>query len=1142
MRFTPEQQAVLKALQPSVFVSAGAGSGKTSLLVERYVRWALDEQIPMEQLPTLTFTRKAAAELKERIRAALVDRGRGDLAWSLESAPIGTIHSLCARLLRDHPVEAALDPEFGLLDEDASLLLRAATFEEVWSATVMDASPAEAAVLAAFRRDLTKHVVALYDRLRSRGHRHPRFSLLAPPDLDRARAALSYQLEDAHNRAVAVTTGTAGKNLQRLEECMAWLAGCEATLPALRRSKDFFPVMNCAAAVKPVYADVRQALSDFRPILAEHALLPLAAAVDRLLLAFHEAYERRKVELGLLDFADLELHAVSLLEAGVRPFPEQARLMVDEFQDTNALQCRLLDLLGQGGLLTVGDYYQSIYAFRGADPEIFLERRRIADASAGGGAVYPLAVTFRSRGPVVEGINQVFSHASLFGPEFARLKAHRTAEAPRESRERPRGELAPAVEVRFLESPAHRGDEPAIRSLEARGVAARVRSLVHDEGWAPRDIVVLLRSFTHVESFEEELEQAGVPAYVVGGRGYYAREEVTDLLALLRVLVNPGDDMALLTALRSPLAGASDDLLYLLRRHGKAHRAPHLWSVARGGTVADASAVDHVLLRLFADRVESLRRNLGRPGLPGLLEQCLETFDYDLVVLGSPGGKRRFANVRKLQLFAAAFEEVEGPNLRRFIDHIAGRTDLGAQEGSAAILAENEDVVRIMTIHKAKGLEFPVVVLPGLGKSGGQKGGSPFLVARDGRMGYALAGSFRKDHEEPFGLGPAAALAEEERRQDAEEEKRLVYVAVTRAEERIILSGVTSSSGSDDDPLTCIMQALEAAEGLDAVRAPLAVPSAEPTGEEESGRPSVPLSLSVPSAPEPPSFLAPMDGWAVSGQVSFSSLHLYAQCPRRYYLERVLRVELPDDPDGPADHPVPRGGHDEPDARALGTLVHEVLEVVDLRQPPECAALRDLVRGRLAASVDGAPEGATAQLLDEAIPLVLSFWASPVAAYPLLEGAEREVPFSFAHGEILVTGVFDLLVRGEDEWRIVDYKTNRLEGRSRQEVVADYRLQAEVYALAALLAGAPRVVVSFLLLRSPECTEDTRYGPEHQQQLSDSLDQALAGLRAASYPEASGRHCEACANHELCSLLVGEGQGPASRGTGDTVATGSGVV
>ena len=159
------------------------------------------------------------------------------------------------------------------------------------------------------------------------------------------------------------------------------------------------------------------------------------------------------------------------------------------------------------------------------------------------------------------------------------------------------------------------------------------------------------------------------------------------------------------------------------------------------------------------------------------------------------------------------------------------------------------------------------------------------------------------------------------------------------------------------------------------------------------------------------------------------------------------------------------------------------------------------------------------------MPLVLSFWSSPAACYEGIERAEREVPFSFAHGETLVTGVYDLLLRGEQEWRVLDYKTNRLEGRSRAAVVEEYRLQAQVYALAALLAGAPRVTVGFLLLRDPSKTEDVTYLAADREGLSGVLDEALAGLRAAHYPAAAGSQCVDCSRRELCQALVPDEEG-----------------
>ncbi len=869
LSFTEEQGRVLDAAQPTVFVAAGAGSGKTSLLVERYVRAAVDQAVPIELLPTVTFTRKAAAELKERIRRAMLDRGRPDLAWSLEAAPIGTIHSLCARLLREHALEAGLDPEFGLLDEDASLLLRAEVWRDVWARAVGEAGAAELDLMARFRGEIEGQLVSAYDRLRGAGERSPRFRVEDPPDLWPAKEAFGRVLDRVCGETARFDTKTAVRNTELLRECRAWLPGSADTLLSLRRTLRYFPAMNCAAQAKPLFAEAREALESYRRVLAAHCLVPLARTIDRLLQQFHSAYEGRKGEAGMLDFADLELHTVGLLEGGLVPFAPEARLMVDEFQDTNALQCRLIDRLGAGTLLTVGDYHQSIYAFRGADPQVFLQRRdRCGEGEGGRAAVLPLATTFRSRGPLVDVINHLFAGQRLFGAEFPRLRAHRGAEGPRRGREGSDPVLGPAMEILLLAEAdgGGRGDDPD-REREARGVGQRIRRLIDEEGWSAGDIVVLLRSFTHVEQFEDALEQAAVPAYVVGGRGYYAREEVTDLLALLRVLVNPCDDLALLTVLRSPLAGCSDDLLYLLHRQLRADQGEFLWETVRGGVVDGAGSVELQRLSRFRERLESLRGSLGRPGLADLLERCLETFDYDLVVLSAPSGKRRFANLRKLQLFAAAFEAVEGPDLRRFVTHLSRRGDLAAQEGSAAVLAENEDVVRIMTIHKAKGLEFPVVVLAGLGRTRTRGSSSLFLVGREGDRGILLPSSYVKKDEERLGLGPIGRLREQAAAEEAEEEKRLAYVAITRAEERVIVTGLPPRNGGGDDPLACLLASagvegdwqggpLRPVTGLDLVVDSLPRPDA--VGHDEARASQAGGEAPGAWAPPPPAFLQPV--------------------------------------------------------------------------------------------------------------------------------------------------------------------------------------------------------------------------------------------------------------------------------------------
>ncbi len=232
-----------------------------------------------------------------------------------------------------------------------------------------------------------------------------------------------------------------------------------------------------------------------------------------------------------------------------------------------------------------------------------------------------------------------------------------------------------------------------------------------------------------------------------------------------------------------------------------------------------------------------------------------------------------------------------------------------------------------------------------------------------------------------------------------------------------------------------------------------------------------------------------------------------------------LDGEVPEsDPSLPA-----RGGTDEPDGRALGTLVHAALEVADLRGRPDRDGLDRLLAAG-ATALGGFGDGPT-PLFREAAPLVAAFWDSSLVDDPRLAQGAREVPFSFVHGDVLLTGYFDLLLRGDEEWRIVDYKTNRLDGRSLEEVLAPYDLQAKVYALAGLLAGAERVVVSFLLLRDPSRPVDVAFRQVDRPVLERAMDGALAGLQAGLYPAREGPECRGCEQDELCRLLVAGASG-----------------
>ena len=506
--------------------------------------------------------------------------------------------------------------------------------------------------------------------------------------------------------------------------------------------------------------------------------------MNRLLARFHQRYEGLKRQRGVLDFADLELRTHALL-AGVRSecrpvFGERSRVMIDEFQDTNELQCSILESLGSAGVLMVGDERQSIYRFRGADVEVFTRRLDgvVSPGTSRDGRddacrLHRLDINYRSRAEVLAFINHLFAQEDFFGPGFVALQcgaAQRddtSAGAACGNPPEPSAEgvtehsVVEVLAVERGEGEGTSGPKPLIQQAEAQASAWAVERLLRDEGWEPRDLVILSPALTYAELYRDALRARNIPAYVVRGKGYYSREEIADVRCLLQVLVNPHDDLALVTVLRSPLVGLSDDALYLLGRSARREGAGSLWQTVRQGHPAGLPAEDRRLLDELVTRLTSLRRRVGRPGMGSLIDDAITDLGYDVRVLASDEGLRRFANIRKLMRLADEFEALHGPNVAAFVGVLAEMEDVSDQEGSAATLAEEENVVRVMTVHQAKGLEFPVVLLTGLGSDTLGGGHSSFVVDNEGRAGVFLKGSRRETYEEhDLCWGPAVDIVD----------------------------------------------------------------------------------------------------------------------------------------------------------------------------------------------------------------------------------------------------------------------------------------------------------------------------------------------------------------------------------------------
>jgi ATP-dependent exoDNAse (exonuclease V) beta subunit len=1030
-QLTMEQRRAIARREGDLLLDASAGSGKTSVLVERFASAVVQDDVEVEAILAITFTEKAAAELRERIRARLRSLGADDQARATEGAFISTIHGFCARVLRAQALTAGIDPEFVVLDEADTRGLALSAFEDALAELAATGSDATD-LIASYRPDqLRGAILGTYAELRSRGQREPELPPLP--------------------------------------------AACEDG-----RARRFYGLL------------------------------------EQLLRRFSALYAERKQGRSGVDFADLELIArdlfVSRAELRERYARRFERVMVDELQDVNAVQLELIEAIAHDNLFAVGDAQQAIYGFRHADVELF---ERLGQRLAQADRRMTLETNFRSRPEILEVINGAFT--AELGEQFRALRAGLPSTLQGEGE----GTL---VELMIVDKcagwPPAEGLHAPWRVAEARALSRRIDGLLA-AGAKPRDVVVLMRATPDMRCYERALEDRGIPTYVIGGRGYWAHPQVIDLMAYLRALANPQDEEAFYTVLVSPLVGTSLDALVLLAAAAR-EAGSNSWLMASRSLaqLEELTSSDRTLIEEFVAWFAPERELAGRLSVEELIERVLERTGYDLYMLRLAGGERRLANVRKLMRLGREYAVAHGWDLRGFLEFAYERRifSAGAEESEAPVEGEALDAVRLMTIHRAKGLEFEIVCVADLGRETPRgRSGDILRVGPGGRVGLRLASP---------GTGKSvpildhAELCEEVQAAEAAEERRLFYVAMTRARERLVLSGAAKlepdgqlAPNGRGAPIGWIAPALDKAgvaplvirpeeESTEPAPGSESVPSLEGTethavaaeGSEErgaSGEPEDPTAVGAtqPAFPTPP----PAAVSQPPGQarrlpaLSYSSLAEYQRCGYRFYLQRILGV--PDQPAGVGDRTA-----SEPSASVAaverGILAHELLAGLDFKRPvkPTAPAIdAAAVRAGLAPRSDEA-------LADAIYEFTRSALARRIAA---AAWARREERFSFLLEDgPLITGVFDVIAgEARDRVLVVDYKSDRLESQHPEQVVANaYATQRLVYGLAALRAGAREVEVAHAFLERPERPATVTYSHADVGRLERELEDLASGV------------------------------------------------
>ena len=1047
LNFTRDQLDAIEYRQRDACVVAGPGSGKTTVLVERYRALVKEHGFDPDHILAITFTEKAAANMKEKLAELFAHEPI--LLRDLESAWVSTIHGFCARLLRENAIAAGIDPRFTVLDARESdelqfICLNVALDELVEQRRAEVLELIEALQTPVF---LTTDLRNAYDAIRSAGKTiaevraienpgadvTPRamadtlLRLLAnwPANLSPARRTQRADLLEWAHRLGSAGDLVAGGLIRLIQECPLHLGKVpESEKEPLRAFKEALTHL-ASAAVDSQTGSLRSLIFDS-------------------LTRFDELYTERKFARGALDFNDLERHAVALLrdneDVKTRVRAQFRQVMLDEFQDINHQQSDLIDLVrGDDVFFAVGDINQSIYGFRHAQPDIF-HKYETAITNAGKHSVR-LLHNFRSRGDILRCVESllneqegIIARALVAGASFA-------------------GKTVPSIEILKIRATGD-DDEPAAK--EARWIAHRILSLrgaleLSAEGKTRSadfsDFAVLCRNGDSMKPILEAFDHAGIP-YVSGRRqSFLLSREGRDITALLHTIANPRDTIALATVLRSPLVGLGDETLLRIRL---------LANSLSGGL--NRIAYDHTNLTDFspadARTIEQFARNLNRwraeqPVMPLdlLLVRALADCGFQWTPGTIPGD-----NVENFLRLARTKGDQRGLlDLLNEIESLQNAVNLESDLSDK----DQGNAVQVMTAHSAKGLEFPVTIIAAMDK-GTQRSSAPVTFTPKFGLGLTWKDPIGKKKNSSLDDSWQLRNSEELKARENQEENRLLYVAMTRAGEHLILSYSRGKKAPSN--WAKIVDALEPSAGISILETDAEPPTLFASGTDKQ-RDDV-LTLDRP---------------VIAGQhdsaVNVTSLAVFADCPRKYYLQRYIgwngRTSAKFDPED-----LPEQDDADETAADLGSAVHEILAGKPGSYSPEARRLADTFL-----TSDLGTRAASASR------------------------AEREWDFIVDVEGTLVRGTIDLWFEDNGEITVVDYKTDRSPDRA-----DSYTPQLALYGLAIERAFGKRPVHAWLhFLRANKLVEVP---------LDDSAIRNVVQLRTAQdtlqFGLNEGDHCRAC--------------------------------
>lgn len=1154
VKWTKEQEKVINLRNRSLLVSAAAGSGKTAVLVQRIISMVTDETDPLDidRLLVVTFTNAAAAEMRERVGAAIENALEQDpynqhlqrQLTLVHNAQITTIDSFCIRILRDHFHKIDLEPGFRIADEGELKLLREDVCEAVLEDFYQKADPeflrfADSYSGAKNDLQIKEMILKLYNYAES--YPWPKewletcvqqYEAANEAELEEKswiRDFLSYlnvRVEDlitAQEKLLELTQEPDGpymyeasiaddlrqlENLRKCEHFSQWQAAISAIdFKNIGRSGKY----EGSVAKKDVVMSGRKRMKDqidkwkktiFATMLeVQLERLTQTSKMVRMLVtltqAFSDRFQEEKQKKNMLDFSDVEHNALRVLvnpetkeltETALEYQQQYREVMIDEYQDSNYVQETLLTAVsgvknGNENLFMVGDVKQSIYRFRLARPELFMDKYHRFSTEESSQQRIDLHRNFRSRREVVEAVNDIFY--PLMEKNLGNV-AYDAEAALYAGAVYPDYENADCCKPELLLVPSQESGMER-REQEAAAVAGRIRELVETQEIPEityKDIVLLLRSMSGwAETYQKVFEQEGIPLIVASKTGYFSATEVQTVLSLLRVLDNPYQDIPLAAVMKSYFGKFSSEELAQIRSEYPG--MPFYQCVEQMLPVSEK-------IIAFQEMLQKFRQRIPYTPIHRLLQEILDETGYRNYVAALPAGEQRRANLDMLMEKAVAYEQTSYHGLFHFIRYIDRLMKYDVDYGEAEIVSEQENAVRLMSIHKSKGLEFPVVFVCGMGKQFNEQDLNSNMIFHP-EFGIGLKW-FDCEKRTKANTLIHQIFAMEAKKENLGEELRVLYVALTRAKEKLILAGTCKLpeegqySGFSREEKVPFSTRYDAKSYWDWVIPVLGMENPdyryviwdEARMQQEEQRKLQDTALEHRTLLEALQNVSETElaqlketfsweyAWKEEGahkqKVSVSELKHRAMEERSESAEQTLNTAQPLFPDEIATPYVPRFVQEvKENAGALyGTMVHRFLECLDFAGLPDFADEKQglyFVKQQIdALCALGRMQESDAKRLNwkQLLGFLQSDTAKRMRAAAEQGALEREKPFvmsvpanlvwedSRPEEDVLIQGIIDVFWEEADGIVLLDYKTDHVDNA--QELVRRYKKQLELYA------------------------------------------------------------------------------------------------